>query len=304
MLRCPRPPRATFIALPGLLILFLVIGISINSRSAAGQESCPLPTPTPTPGSGGCTTPGWDGSCPYGTSPDGMGMCCSDGGCGLAMGSDPTARSLSGELSASLSPGTTCPSDWYWDGCQCVPISPIVVDVAGDGFQLTGAQSGVTFDINDDGATEKMSWTSANSDDAWLALDRDGNGAIDNGRELFGNFTPQPIPPTGEERNGFLALAEFDKPRKGGDGNGLINSRDAVFSSLALWQDANHNGVSEPKELHTLQSLGLVAFDLRYRESRRIDQYGNQFKYRAKVNDARGGQVGRWAWDVFLISGQ
>jgi len=127
---------------------------------------------------------------------------------------------------------------------------------------------------------------------------------VDKGQELFGNFTPQPPPPAGEERNGFLALAEFDKPAKGGDGNGVINNKDAIFSSLSLWQDINHNGVSEAKELHTLQTLGLAAFDLKYREAKQTDQYGNRFKYRAKVSDARGAQVGRWAWDVFLVSGQ
>ncbi len=200
--------------------------------------------------------------------------------------------------------GKTCPANFWLDESTCTCVSnqnpsPIIVDVDGSGIQLTNYEGGVRFDIMDNGTPIQVSWTAPGSTNAFLALDRNGNGVIDNGGELFGNYTAQPA---SDEPNGFLALAEFDKPENGGNGDGIIDSRDAVWPRLRLWQDMNHDGVSQANELHTLPELGVEWIDLTYEESWHFDRYGNLFHYRAKVEDAAHSHGARWVWDVFLVA--
>jgi len=197
-----------------------------------------------------------------------------------------------------------CGDKEFCDGglCACEYASPIIIDTTGEGFQLTSAKDGVVFDILGTGHPIQMAWTAATSRNAFLALDRNHNGKTDNGKELFGNFTNQP---KSRNPNGFLALAEFDKPENGGNGDGIIDRRDAVFSHLLLWIDESHDGVSQPNELHTLPELGVYSLALKYKESRRVDQFGNMLRYKAAVNpDPKDGKSkdGRWTYDVFFVT--
>jgi hypothetical protein len=215
-----------------------------------------------------------------------------------------TCEDPGGPGSCPLFPMYPCEEGTSWDSLSCAceyNPSPVLVDVAGDGFNLTDKNNGVSFDLNSDGTAEDLSWTTSGSDDAWLALDRNANGSIDNGTELFGNFTPQPEPSVGQEKNGFLALGEFDDVANGGNRDGLITKADSIFSSLRLWRDVNHNGISEAVELSPLQTMQVATLELEYKPSKYTDQYGNNFRYRAKVKDTQGAQVGRWMWDVFLV---
>lgn len=177
--------------------------------------------------------------------------------------------------------------------------SPILIDISGHGFQLTSAQNGVMFDISGSGNPIRMGWTTSGSDNAFLSLPG-ADGLVHTGKELFGNFTPQP---SSAHPNGFVALGVYDQPANGGNGDGIIDARDKIFSALRLWIDSSHDGICQPEELHTLPSLGVNSINLTYRLSERTDQYGNRFRYRATVNadDPNASRVDRTAYDVFFV---
>ncbi len=191
-------------------------------------------------------------------------------------------------------PNPYCESGGYW---QCD--SPILIDGYGEGFHLTSADEGVYFDLWGDGQGRKFACTDPKYRNAWLALDRNGDGLIDNGTELFGSATEQPTPPPGRTPNGFNALAMFDSPENGGNGNGFIDPGDAIYGKLLLWIDENHDGISQPSELKHLADLDIRRIDLQYQQSHFVDQFGNAFFYKARIWDSAD-RGGRFAWDVFL----
>jgi len=180
--------------------------------------------------------------------------------------------------------------------------SPVVVDPTGTGFALTSAANGVKFDIAGIGKPVKIAWSAEGASTAFLALPG-SDGLVHNGQQLFGNFTPQPIT-VGVSPNGFAALAVYDDPKNGGNGDGIIDARDPVFASLRLWVDTNHDGISQPEELYPLLSLGINSISLNYKQVDKVDQYGNIFRYRTQLNPDFSTDAGKIAYDVFLVIDQ
>ena len=194
-----------------------------------------------------------------------------------------------------------CPCQCMTWGCDwACSYSPILIDLDNKGYQLTGLRDPVRFDLNGDGKLETVGWTARRTNQGFLWLDRNGNGRVDSGAELFGNFTSladgQPA------LNGFRALAEFDLPVLGGNGDGVISAEDEVYRRLRIWVDKNHNGVSEPDEILTLPQAGVVRIELRYALSPRMDEFGNSFKFRGQAWIKLGGKEHAVPiYDVFFV---
>jgi hypothetical protein len=178
---------------------------------------------------------------------------------------------------------------------------PVIIDLDGHGFKLTGLDDPVRFDLDASGQAEEIGWTAAGVRNGFLCLDRNHDGAITDGRELFGQVTPlangQPA------KIGYAAMAELDRPALGGNGDGFLGPEDAAFQDLCVWVDANHDGVSQPDEILTLEQAGIVRLAYDYVETRRQDSHGNLFRYKSKawgLNPA--GRVREiTSYDVFFV---
>lgn len=171
--------------------------------------------------------------------------------------------------------------------------SPIIINPTGGGFDLTSAKQGVKFDFFGNGQPIQMAWIAPGSSDAFLVLPR--NGKVTNGAELFGNITPQP---RSANPNGFLALASLNA-LTGGRDRSVIDSSDPIYYKLRLWQFSNDNGKVVAGKLSTLPQLGIKAIDLNYSTTTRTDQYGNQFRYVARVVSTNP-HASKYAYDVFF----
>jgi hypothetical protein len=179
---------------------------------------------------------------------------------------------------------------------QC---SPIVIDLGNNGINLGAAGVGVYFDVNADGVRDHVQWVRGGGDEGFLAIDRTGNGLIDDGAELFGVGTPMIL----EGRtapNGFVGLAQYDTRQLGGNDDGLITDADAIWPQLRLWLDLNADGVCTYNEMRTLRSVGLTALETIPKIRKHVDAAGNVIPYwawaRQKARPGRALMV-----DVFFL---
>jgi hypothetical protein len=148
--------------------------------------------------------------------------------------------------------------------------SPIVLDLDGDGVRLSSVTEGVRFDLEESGRAVRTAWPVGG--DALLVWDRDADGRIASGAELFGQSWSDL---GGRWASGFAALAALDDPMRGGNANGRIDAGDLAFAELRVWVDADRDGATDPGELRTLDDAGIAALPLAHEQSRMHDAFGN-----------------------------
>ena len=136
---------------------------------------------------------------------------------------------------------------------QHISQDPLAIDLDGDGIETIGADGTMVFDHDDDGVKTGTGWVKA--DDAFVVLDRNGNGLIDTGAELFGVDT---VKADGSFAvDGFDALSDLDS-----NGDGVFDAKDSEFANVRLWQDMDQDGVSDEGELTSLTDAGIVSINL------------------------------------------
>jgi hypothetical protein len=166
--------------------------------------------------------------------------------------------------------------------------SPLVLDLDGDGVNLSSLENGVPFDLFGNGEKVKSAWIGQG--DGWLVLDRNQNGKIDGATELFGNVTGGTA-----HADGFAALRELDS-----NGDGRVDTKDPAFNDLRVWKDANRDGASSPSELLALPDVGVKAILLavtRYDGIASWDTHGNQLPLIGqflKTDGSRGMVADAW----------
>jgi uncharacterized repeat protein (TIGR02543 family) len=176
--------------------------------------------------------------------------------------------------------------------------SPIIINFENGGYRLSGRSAPVLFDMVGNGNPRPMGWTVAGADEAFLWLDRNHDGVVNNGAELFGNFTR--LQNGTLARNGFEALRDLDS-----NGDGIIDERDPVWPRLMLWRDLNHNGISDSNEIEPVAGSSVTSIDLHDHWTGRHDTSGNLFRYESLVSiksDSGHGTHRQPVYDIFFVA--
>ncbi|WP_426576497.1 hypothetical protein ACP179_18975 [Xenorhabdus stockiae] len=157
--------------------------------------------------------------------------------------------------------------------------TPLVIDLTGDGITTIAENGNILFDHDNNGIIESSGWIESNS--AFLVWDKNKDGKINNGNELFGNNS---ILKNGiKADNGFTALADLDD-----NGDGIFDQHDSLWDSLELWVDSNHDAVTDSGELYKLSESGISSINLAYKENGFKDINGNVHGLESTVNWSNG----------------
>ncbi|HEX6099977.1 MAG TPA: matrixin family metalloprotease [Thermoanaerobaculia bacterium] len=168
--------------------------------------------------------------------------------------------------------------------CSFSQCSPLILDLNGDGIHTTSTDDPVSFDLTGDGVPERLGWTNPATEEAFLWLDLDRNGRVDDGRELFGHGT---VLENGlRAQDGFEALSQYDQVSLGGNRDGKLSKEDRVWDRLRLWVDADQDGVCTPPETGPIAEYGVLDIALTYSVHETVDPSGNVHRLRSSY--------GRW----------
>jgi hypothetical protein len=162
----------------------------------------------------------------------------------------------------------------------------LVLDLGGEGLFLCDRFYPVTFDLGH--GPERLSWTAAGRDEAFLWWDGNANQRVDGARELVGSGFGWPALPV--VSTGFEVLAFLDQPAQGGNGDGRLDARDFPWRRLMVWVDRDHDGEVDPAETGTLQQRGIASIDTAFVAAGKVDGGLNQRRYDGHFRFEQGGR--------------
>ena len=190
---------------------------------------------------------------------------------------------------------TDCGSSWNPE--------PLVLDLNGDGVRTTGMDDRIWFDLDGNGARDRITWIDGMTLDGFLWVNLSGKrNCVENGSELFGIGTV--LPDGTRATDGFQALSMYDAPEQGGNGDGFIDSNDDVWSKLRIWIDSNHDGVCQPTETGPIHRYGVEAISLSAVKTTYVDGNGNGHFLRGRYWRHIGGHLQFFDIDGITFQGE